>query len=37
MCHLEELYAKYKNNGLVILGFDASDALRSRRTTSAAG
>ena len=25
MCHLQELYAKYKDKGLVILGFDASD------------
>ena len=25
MCHLQELYAKYKSKGLVILGFDASD------------
>jgi len=25
MCHLQELYTKYKAKGLVILGFDASD------------
>ncbi len=25
MCHLQELYAKYKAKGLVILGFDAAD------------
>ncbi len=25
MCHLQELYAKYENKGLVILGFNASD------------
>ncbi len=25
MCHLQELYAKYKSKGLVILGFDVSD------------
>ena len=25
MCHLQELYAKYKSKGLVVLGFDASD------------
>jgi hypothetical protein len=25
MCHLQELYAKYKDKGLVALGFDASD------------
>jgi peroxiredoxin/outer membrane lipoprotein-sorting protein len=25
MCHLQELYAKYKDKGLVVLGFDASD------------
>ena len=25
MCHLQELHAKYKDKGLVILGFDASD------------
>jgi peroxiredoxin len=25
MCHLQELYTKYKSKGLVILGFDASD------------
>lgn len=25
MCHLQDLYAKYKSQGLVILGFDASD------------
>jgi peroxiredoxin len=25
MCHLQELYEKYKDNGLVILGFDFSD------------
>jgi glutathione peroxidase-family protein len=25
MCHLQELYTKYKSKGLVVLGFDASD------------
>ena len=25
MCHLQELYEKYKDKGLVILGFDFSD------------
>jgi hypothetical protein len=25
MCHLQELYAKYSDKGLVVLGFDASD------------
>jgi peroxiredoxin len=25
MCHLQELYAKYADKGLVVLGFDASD------------
>ena len=25
MCHLQELYAKYKDKGLVVLGFNASD------------
>jgi hypothetical protein len=25
MCHLQELYAKYGDKGLVVLGFDASD------------
>ena len=25
MCHLQELYVKYKSKGLVILGFDAAD------------
>jgi peroxiredoxin len=25
MCHLQELYAKYRDKGLVVLGFNASD------------
>ena len=25
MCHLQELYAKYKNKGLVVLGLDPAD------------